>query len=37
MQDFMPRLPHPANNFFEQTVQQGQIGHDLPQGAGLGR
>src|SRR5215210_2674554 len=31
----MRRPPHPRSCFFEQAVLEGQIGHDLLQGAGL--
>jgi hypothetical protein len=31
----MRRPPHPPARFFEQTVFQGELGHDLLQGAGL--
>src|SRR3712207_3209248 len=32
---FMPALPHPRSCFFEQTVLQREVSHDLLQGAGL--
>ena len=31
----MPHPPHPRSCFFEQTVLQGEVGHDLPEGCGL--
>src|SRR4029450_8135249 len=31
----MPRLPHPRSFFFQQTVLQGELGHDLLQRLGL--
>jgi hypothetical protein len=31
----MPGLPHPRACFFEQAVLQGEVGHDLLQGAGF--
>src|SRR5918993_3001886 len=31
----MPGLPHPRSCFFQQTVLQGEIGHDLLQRLGL--